>query len=123
MRHLLITAALAIVALTGCGGEDSPEDSIRSTAIEFADHLRDDKIGEACKLTEDQQECMSQLVLAKALVGDFASLIPDDYDDQVKASKVTIDGNSATLAIPDDPQRFVNRSGEWLIVIEMEKAE
>lgn len=123
MRRLLIAAILVLTA-AGCGGgEATPEDSIRSTAIEFADHIRDDKLASACKLTEDQQECLSQMALAKTMLGDdLAALIPDDYNEQVEAAKVTIDGNTAVLHVTDG-ESFVKRDGKWLIVIEMEKAE
>jgi hypothetical protein len=64
------------------------------------------------------------MALAKAFVGDdLAALVPEDYNEQVKAAKVTITGNTAVLAIPDDPQKFAKKDGKWLVEIEMEEGQ
>ena len=119
MKFFVVFTALALIAV-GCGeSEATPEDSIRAAAIEFADLLKDNKIASACDLTPDRQKCISAMALAKSVYGsEFTSLIPDDYTERVEKATVTITGDSATINMPDDPQKMVKQDGKWLVEIE-----
>jgi hypothetical protein len=127
MARLLIAAAVALAALTGCGGddvgEDDPAEAVRGAAAGFVDALRGERWEEACeRMTTAARAAVGDRPAACAEAPRAGAALPrDDLDTvarQLAGAHVRISGARARLGPVGDlpvPLRFRREDGRWLL--------
>jgi hypothetical protein len=113
--RFVVGAALAIIALAGCGGGPSEEDQVRDAALAYIEDVRAERYADACQQSVAEQRCLESLMTAQALGVDPSSALPSDLEQQIRDADVTINGNVATIELADgEDGRWTKRRGEWL---------
>ena len=121
MKVLILV--LTVLALAACGGEESPEEEIRSGQHEMFDALKDGDIAEFCAHTTNEKSCESDMAMFRAIFdegGGSRKVLLDEHDEsKLDESKITVaeDGGTATVKLPgrgdSPPDKWVLVDGEW----------
>jgi hypothetical protein len=121
-RSVVVLAALAFVAGTGCGGT-SEEDEARNVVKEYADAIADgDERGVCATLSKESRKRFDR---AKTTCEDayksFGKFLGGNQKDKLRAldPEVKVEGNKATTQIDQAPLagelRLEKEGGEWKI--------
>jgi hypothetical protein len=131
VTKMLIAALAATTILTACGGSESDEDKVRSTAEEYASAFSDGDYEKACSLMTSEAKARAAVAGAfggnkeggcegalKGLSG-FLDTADKRQLEDYSVKSVTIKGNVA--AVRDNtgsPSRLKKKDGEWLVDVE-----
>jgi hypothetical protein len=114
MKRLAHTVAVAtLLAVMGCGGA-SAEEQIRDSSKTYVEHVRADRIGDACRMTTDHNACLAEFAKANAFGVKPSDLLTGNEEQRIKTMKVTVDGDHARSARGNE---YVKRDGKWLLVL------
>ena len=112
-------AAVALaIAAAGCGGNSTPQTAqhqVRAVETQYVQDFIAGNMGAACKLADNPAECQTTYLALKAAGYDLPALVPADWRNRVAKARITVTGNTATMAKwdidPDD--KFVRVNGHW----------
>jgi hypothetical protein len=129
-RALVVTLALALLGLAGCGGEGSSAgsshdaDGVRVTMRAFIHDLMDFKFDDACALLTHAQQaetgsgdaslCAKKLAFGRGLLSEETLA---GYADRLEDLEITVDGDAASSPELSGTAtaHFSYTDGHWLI--------